>query len=246
MDYVKPDVGLDQYVNVSLVDIVTNRIRKNIYTGKYEPGKKLIVRELSEELGVSHTPIKDALNRLISEGYVEALPRKSMIVKEYSNRDFVERLEVRLMCELYSVDAVMEAIEKGAPVVEQLRSAMQKIEAAFENSGEDCEKWMITESYFHEIYISFCDNQCLLELYKNLCSQRYSYFSFLQSRHIALNKTRHESDVQAHLHIIEALENKDKNAFRNAIINHVTTVCEEHVETEFEYAKLEKMKSMSV
>ena len=65
---------LSLLVNTSLVDVVADKIRQNIYTGKYEAGKKLIVRELSEEFGVSHTPVKDALNRLISEGYVEALP----------------------------------------------------------------------------------------------------------------------------------------------------------------------------
>ena len=62
---------LSLLVNTSLVDVVADKIRQNIYTGKYEAGKKLIVRELSEEFGVSHTPVKDALNRLISEGYVE-------------------------------------------------------------------------------------------------------------------------------------------------------------------------------
>ena len=77
---------LSLLVNTSLVDVVADKIRQNIYTGKYEAGKKLIVRELSEEFGVSHTPVKDALNRLISEGYVEALPRRSMVVRTYTKR----------------------------------------------------------------------------------------------------------------------------------------------------------------
>ena len=70
-------LNLEQYVSVSLVDVVTEKIRSNIYSGKYLPGQRLVVREISEELGVSHTPVKDALNRLVSEGYVVALPRRS-------------------------------------------------------------------------------------------------------------------------------------------------------------------------
>ena len=59
-------VKIEEYVSCSLVDVVTDRIRSNIFSGKYLPGMKLVVREISEELGVSHTPVKDALNRLVS------------------------------------------------------------------------------------------------------------------------------------------------------------------------------------
>ena len=58
---------IEEYVSYSLVDVVTDKIRSNIFSGKYLPGKKLVVREISEELGVSHTPLKDSLNRLVSE-----------------------------------------------------------------------------------------------------------------------------------------------------------------------------------
>ena len=105
-----PISDLSQYTSTSLVEIVTNTIRKNIYNGTYAPGEKLIVRELSEQLGVSHTPIKDALNRLVSEGYVEAPPRKSMYVKPFSIMDLMETLYVRAMCEL----SVVKIGTKGA------------------------------------------------------------------------------------------------------------------------------------
>ena len=61
-----------------------------------------------EELGVSHTPVKDALNRLVSEGYVEAMPRRSMVVKEYSNIEFLDNYDQRLMIELYYADEILE------------------------------------------------------------------------------------------------------------------------------------------
>ena len=105
---------LSLLVNTSLVDVVADKIRQNIYTGKYEAGKKLIVRELSEEFGVSHTPVKDALNRLISEGYVEALPRRSMVVRTYTNVELLDALEARMMCEVFYADAIIE-MSKGHP-----------------------------------------------------------------------------------------------------------------------------------
>ena len=87
---------LSLLVNTSLVDVVADKIRQNIYTGKYEAGKKLIVRELSEEFGVSHTPVKDALNRLISEGYVEALHERrtaGCAGSSHDVRDFLRRCD---------------------------------------------------------------------------------------------------------------------------------------------------------
>ena len=115
---------LSLLVNTSLVDVVADKIRQNIYTGKYEAGKKLIVRELSEEFGVSHTPVKDALNRLISEGYVEALPRRSMVVRTYTNAELLDALEARMMCEVFYADAIIE-MSKGHPeLVKELKEVM--------------------------------------------------------------------------------------------------------------------------
>ena len=113
-------VKLEQYISVSLVDVVTDKIRSNIYSGKYLPGQRLIVREISEELGVSHTPVKDALNRLVSEGYVVALPRRSMVVKEYSNIEFIDNYDQRMMIELYYADEIMKRAKEDPSMLEDM------------------------------------------------------------------------------------------------------------------------------
>ena len=127
---------LSLLVNTSLVDVVADKIRQNIYTGKYEAGKKLIVRELSEEFGVSHTPVKDALNRLISEGYVEALPRRSMVVRTYTNVELLDALEARMMCEVFYADAIIE-MSKGHPeLVRELKEVMATTRRLVAERGE--------------------------------------------------------------------------------------------------------------
>ena len=127
---------LSLLVNTSLVDVVADKIRQNIYTGKYEAGKKLIVRELSEEFGVSHTPVKDALNRLISEGYVEALPRRSMVVRTYTNAELLDALEARMMCEVFYADAIIE-MSKGHPeLVKELKEVMATTRRLVAERGE--------------------------------------------------------------------------------------------------------------
>lgn len=70
-------------------------IRDNIINGTYIPGTVLYIRELSEKLNVSRTPIKDAINRLAYEGYVELFPERYAIVSKIDYSDIVELLELR-------------------------------------------------------------------------------------------------------------------------------------------------------
>ena len=142
---------LSLLVNTSLVDVVADKIRQNIYTGKYEAGKKLIVRELSEEFGVSHTPVKDALNRLISEGYVEALPRRSMVVRTYTNAELLDALEARMMCEVFYADAIIE-MSKGHPeLVKELKEVMATTRRLVAERGEHLKEKFDLENTLLEI-----------------------------------------------------------------------------------------------
>ena len=128
-------LNLEQYVSVSLVDVVTEKIRSNIYSGKYLPGQRLVVREISEELGVSHTPVKDALNRLVSEGYVVALPRRSMVVREYSNIEFIDNYDQRLMIELYYAEEIINGGRRTGPLSAIWKNITEKWKTFFIKTG---------------------------------------------------------------------------------------------------------------
>lgn len=138
-------------VNMSLVDILTQKIRNNIYTGKYEAGKKLIVRELSDEFGVSHTPIKDALNRLVAERYVEAPPRKSMVVRSYSESKMIDVVQARMMCEAFSADAIIDEVRNCSEILSEMQSIMKTMYELAE-AGEQMryELWVDSETKFHK------------------------------------------------------------------------------------------------
>lgn len=177
-------LDIEKFVNTSLVEIVANKIRSNIYKGKYEPGQRLIVRELADELGVSHTPIKDALNRLVAEGYIEAIPRKSMIVKQYTPHDFIENLEVRLMCELFCVDIILDdQILANNNFVEQMKNDVEALKTTLDKDGNiDYERWVLYQKLFHERYMGLLDNQKIVKIYKELEPHRNSYFTYQQNK----------------------------------------------------------------
>jgi DNA-binding GntR family transcriptional regulator len=226
---------------MSLADVVTKKIRANIYSGVYAPGHKLIVRELSKELGVSHTPIKDALNRLVAEEYVEALPRKSMIVKQYNHSDFIERMEIRLMCELYCAKAVIERAREGTELIESLKDIEGRIlDLPRDSHLSEKETWFRLDAGFHSTYMEAAGNAAMLAMYNRLETQRFSYFAVLQNAKLILDKDRYESDRKAHARIIRAIENRDGDMFRREIVRHIVDVSRDHKLGERDQKRVEK------
>lgn len=223
-------IDLVNYVNTSLVDVTTERIRNNILSGKYAPGAKLVVRELSDDLGVSHTPIKEALNRLVAEGYVEAIPRKSMVVKEYSDSDLLDILECRLMLERRCAEHLFHGDVDLKKVADRMEKQLPNIENAFRDStSKRMEKWIEEDRRFHDIYVAENKNAAMQKMYRNLDTQRYSHLRYWQKEHTELEQKRYDMDRIAHLSIIEAIRNGKKDDFDRAITQHIQGIAIDHV-----------------
>lgn len=94
----------------SLVDIAYTKIRENILNANYMPGTLLSENELAEILNMSRTPIRGAISRLETEGFVFSLKNRGIFVKELSLKEILDILEVFLFLQEYSIEAV---IEKG-------------------------------------------------------------------------------------------------------------------------------------
>lgn len=91
MNYFDVDIN----TSTSKAEFVYQTLRNNVLNGKYAPGTPLSIRELSLQLDVSRTPVKEALNRLVYEGYVELLPNRCAIVSRISSTEIIELLELR-------------------------------------------------------------------------------------------------------------------------------------------------------
>lgn len=232
---------ITRFVNTSLVDLVADQIRASIYSGKYLPGQKLIVREISEELGVSHTPVKDALNRLISEGYVEAPPRKSMQVKQFTSLDFLENLEIRLVCEIYVVDPIIENAKKNKSAVKDLRKIWKLMADAVSCEPVNYEAWVSNETKFHHTYIQLCDNRNLTEIYRNLDTNKQSFFAYLNHYSAPYTKEAFQQDIQEHQEILEAIAAFDKPRYIEAVTSHVLHTCRKYAVDEASRQKLEEL-----
>ncbi|MGQ4485170.1 GntR family transcriptional regulator [Streptomyces sp. 372A] len=113
----------------SHADRVERTIRAGILSGAHPPGSRLRERELSESLGVSRIPVREALTRLTGEGLVVMSPRRGASVRDLSLRDVAELFDLRLSLEVFAARRAAEACAAGGDG-ERLRAAMEAAEAA--------------------------------------------------------------------------------------------------------------------
>ncbi|WP_101911587.1 GntR family transcriptional regulator [Marasmitruncus massiliensis] len=237
---------LSHFVSTSLVDLVASKIRTNIYLGKYPAGQKLVVRELSEEFGVSHTPVKDALNRLIAEGYIEALPRRSMVVRMFTNSELIESIQIRLMSEIFFAEEIIEAARQNTSIVSEMQEILEKMRASIEDKEHlDYETWVSNETKFHCSYMRLCGNKKLFTLYKGLDTNRITYLAYLGNSHSPLKLSTLESNLMEHSAIVSAIEALDVQRFINAVIRHLYRACEDYATDDLARAKIAQLRRMT-
>ena len=112
-----------------LRDVVFQNLRQAILKGELEPGERLMEIHLAKRLGVSRTPIREAIRKLELEGLVDMVPRRGAVVASITRKDMRDVLEVRRTLEMLAVEVACERISQGE--LEKLRAAGRE----FERSG---------------------------------------------------------------------------------------------------------------
>ena len=157
------------YKTVSLANQVYARIESNILNGVYAKGEIISESKLSEELGVSRTPIREAMRKLEQEGLVIMMPRRGAQVAQITEKDLVEVLEVRLGLEEMAVRFACERMTD-----EQFKSicaAAAEFDAAIEKN--DLTALAQADENFHSLIYKATDNACLCNITNNLREQTY-------------------------------------------------------------------------
>ena len=111
-----------------IVDQIHADIKERIIQGCLKPDQKLSVRELCEYYNVSDTPIKQALNRLVSERFVTSLPRRGMRVRCITKRDIHESIEARKMVELFAIPFAIAKASSDPDFLRALEANLQQDE----------------------------------------------------------------------------------------------------------------------
>ncbi len=209
-------MGTDFEVNMNeflpLRDVVFNTLRQAILRGELKPGERLMEIQLANKLGVSRTPIREAIRKLELEGLVLMIPRRGAEVAEITEKSLRDVLEVRAALEELAVDLACDRI--SSEDIENLKEAAKEFEAALQ--GGDVTEYAEADVKFHDIIYLATDNQRLIQLLYNLREQMYRY------RVEYLKRTEVLPILLAeHEHIISCIEKHDKEAAKVAISTHI-------------------------
>lgn len=213
----KPSAPIDL---ASLNEKIYDYIKQRIINADYPPGFKLNVREISRDLGVSHTPVKDALFRLAGEDLVEISSRTGTYVKNITEEDIHEILRTRIILETAAVEALAPRIsDEELRQLEDLyrQSAALTVDP---NNSETYKAFMEYDSRFHLSLFRFAGNNRLMKIYRNLnAHMQFVRFRLMNHAGGKLPTTDREHKV-----ILDALRARDPEKAKQTIRDHLLRI----------------------
>lgn len=189
------DFSIQMNEYLPLRDVVFNTLRQAILKGELKPGERLMEIALAERLGVSRTPIREAMRKLEQEGLVVMIPRRGAQVASITEKDLNDVLEVRIALENMAIEKACARMT--AEETEKLKAAAK----AFEDTIAEGNLVHLAEAdvAFHEIIYQAADNVCLMQVLNNLREQIYRYrVEYLKDEEMRRQLAReHEKLTQA-------------------------------------------------
>lgn len=196
-------------------DSVYEALRSAILARTFGPGQRLNVNALAQQLGVSLTPVKDALTRLEAESLIEIRPRSGTFVSAVSPDDLAEAFEIR--CALECLAAEKALPRATASDIQALRTLAEAIaeraddeEARRRHEGRNIE--------FHRRIVALSGNNRLQQMYESL--DAHIQIARIHHRHGDWT-TRLASERQEHLAIVAAFADRDATALVGALRHHI-------------------------
>ena len=194
----------------NLADQVYDELRSRVLTRQHPPGAKLSLHVLAAELGVSRSPVHQALTRLVSEGLLSVKPRRGYFVTPVTAQVLAEGYDVRLALELHAAEAAIGRVDAA-----DLR-AFESLLAATADAISH-EQWDSANAAFHEYQIDLAENALLSRFYRELSVNLM--MQVIRGGHVE----GHANLVTEHGRIVEAFGVSDFEAARQAIRDHIET-----------------------
>lgn len=206
------DFQVNKYEYLPLRDVVFNTLRQAILRGELKPGERLMEIQLANKLGVSRTPIREAIRKLELEGLVLMIPRKGAEVADISEQSLRDVLEVRRALEELAGSLACDRITPEQ--IEQMRQAEQDFIDVLKDG--DVTKIAEADEKFHDIIYLATGNQKLITMLNNLREQMYRY------RVECLKQVElREQLSQEHQDMIRLIEEKRKDDTVRLIRKHI-------------------------
>ena len=195
-----------------LRELVYEELKRQILRGKITPGTRMMEVELAEEMGVSRTPVREAIRKLEKEGLVTIEPRRGAYASEISVKDMVDVLEVRE--DLEGFEAFLAAGKITREEVEELKEITRSYSEAVKNN--DTEKMITFDESFHKKIVASSGNKTLIQLSETVQELairfRYLYYD---------DFSRYVNMPVEHKEILDALTSGNGDMARRSADDHV-------------------------
>lgn len=205
-------LNLDLHNHRPLREIVYEELKRQILVGEIAPGTRMMEVDLAEEMGVSRTPVREAIRKLEKEGLVTIEPRRGAYASDISIKDILDVLEVRQTLE------GMAASLAARKVTEEEKQDFIRANAAYKAAilSGNTDEIIKNDEYFHQLIVNYSDNKTLTQLLSQVQELalrfRYIYYD---------DFSRYERMPKEHEEIEEAILSGD--------IAKAKIVAEEHV-----------------
>lgn len=200
-----------------LGEVVFEYLRNAILSGELKPGERLMEVTIAEQLGVSRTPVREAIRKLEKESFVIMIPRKGAYVADLTKNDILEVLEIRK--ELEGFAAALSAERMTDIEKEQLGRIVEDFNECLVSM--DKKRMIECDNEFHSFIFNASKNQRLINIIFDLHDQ------FQRFRLIYFNEFTNYQEIQvSHSKIFEAILNRDPKAARAEAESHVESIRE--------------------
>ena len=203
-------LNLDEYK--PLRDVVFENLREAIVEGRLKPGQRLMEVQLVEQLGVSRTPVREAIRKLELEGLVVMVPRKGAYVANISVKDLMDVLEIRASLE--GLGASLAAERRNDEDIKNLAALEVEFEEAVRTQNIDM--LLKKDIEFHECIFKSTNNKKLHQLINSLWEQVYRFrVTYISDYDSTVNI------IEEHKMILDAIKRRDNKLAKKYAMEHI-------------------------
>ena len=206
------DLKLNENAYLPLRDVVFNTLREAILRGDLKPGERLMELQLAAKLGVSRTPIREAIRMLEQEGLAITIPRRGALVAGMTEKDMEDVLQIREALDILAAQIACEKMSEEE--LNRLEAAMYDFEHCTREG--DVKKLAEADVRFHDVIYAATGNPKLVYLLSNLREQIYRYrVEYLK------DEQNYPRLIAEHQAIVDCLRAGDQELLQKSMRTHI-------------------------
>lgn len=203
-----------QIINITIQEQVYQIIRREVMRHVFRAGEQLKEEDLAKRFNVSRSPVREALHRLVGDGFLTILPNRGIFVRKFTPQYILDTLDFRLALEKHGLNCAKNGLaDTGRENLHQMRSAM---EALLQTKSSDAAKQSALDASLHRIIVDLSDNMVIGEFADKIAALS-TMFCF---RTFQIPKQAAEAQRE-NIQIIDIILNGD--------MGKASQLCEEHI-----------------